>query len=258
MTELKQDANCYEMQHQLAYYECTDSGHPSMSMVFSMMTMVSDAHSIALGLNHDVVTVTGGAWVVIGYEGHFAKEQPTFGDQNIIGTRAIAYNQFFALREFWLCDPEHRHDFVRLRAMFVMMNLTKRRLMRIPEQLITPFNSPLKKRLPRLETPTELGDDFTSQDYRVRYFDIDINHHVNNARYFDWLLDPLGADFLRRYQPETLKIRYEEEVQEGAMVESRYRIEHRSDQQLTTIHEIWSAGKCCTAAEISWQLLPKS
>lgn len=252
MTNLTQDANCYEINHQLAYYECTDSGHPSVSMVLSMMTMVSDAHSISLGLDRATVDATGGAWVVVGYDGNFASEQPTFGDQVIIGTRALAYNRFFALREFWLCDQRHQHEYVRLRALFVMMNLAKRRLMRIPDQLIVPFDSPLEKRSPRLTTPAKLGADFASQTYRVRYFDIDINHHVNNARYLDWVLDPLGADFLRRYQPQSLAIKYGEEVKEGAVVESRYRIVHH-EGVVKTVHEIWSAGQCCTTAELTWQ-----
>lgn len=254
MTELKQTADCYEMQHQLAYYECTDSGHPSMSMLLSMMTMVSDAHSISLGLDRATVDACGGAWVVIGYEGSFAPEQPTFGDQVIIGTRALAYNHFFALREFWLTDLRHEHEYVRLRAMFVMMNLAKRHLMRIPNQVITPFHSPLDNHLPRLATPAKLGPTFTSRTYQVRYFDIDINHHVNNARYFDWLLDPLGADFLRHHQPRSLKIKYVAEVKEGAMVESRCHVDRQAGQ-LRTIHEIWSAGQCCTTAELSWSAL---
>ena len=144
MTKLIQNANCYEMQHQLTYYECTDSGHPSMSMLLSMMTMVSDAHSIFVGLDRTAVDKSGGAWVIVGYEGQLAPHQPHFGEQVIIGTRALAYNQFFALREFWLSDLDHQQQYVHVKALFVMMDLKARRLMRIPAELITPFASPLK------------------------------------------------------------------------------------------------------------------
>ncbi|MDO4902647.1 MAG: acyl-ACP thioesterase, partial [Limosilactobacillus sp.] len=69
MAELTQNANSYEMTHTLTYYECTDNGHPSMSMLLSMMTMSSDVHSIFVGLDRDAIEQSGGAWVVIGYEG---------------------------------------------------------------------------------------------------------------------------------------------------------------------------------------------
>lgn len=241
------------MKHLLTYYECTDAGHPSMSMMCSMMTMVSDAHSIFVGLDRQAVEKSGGAWVVVGYDGTLSNEQPSYGDQVILGTKAVAYNRFFALREFWMTDLAHQHEYVHLRAMFVMMNLEKRRLMRIPDEVIRPFESPVEKRLPRLAVPAKLGDDFAGQEYRVRYFDIDINHHVNNARYFDWLLDPLGADFLRQHQPVSFTIKYESEVQEGSIVDSRYRMVDQAENSLTTVHEVWSNGELCTAAEIKWQ-----
>ena len=252
MTKLIQNANCYEMQHQLTYYECTDSGHPSMSMLLSMMTMVSDAHSIFVGLDRTAVDKSGGAWVIVGYEGQLAPHQPHFGDQVIIGTRALAYNQFFALREFWLSDLDHQQQYVHVKALFVMMDLKARRLMRIPAELITPFASPLKKRLPRLAKPEQQPTEYAARDYQVRYFDIDINHHVNNARYLDWMLDPLGPDFLRGHRPVAFRINYEAEVQEGATVESRYYLK-RQEKGVTTVHEIWAGGRCCTTAELEWQ-----
>lgn len=46
--ELRQEKQVYEIPHRLTYYECDDTGHPTMGMLLSMMTMVSDAHSIAL------------------------------------------------------------------------------------------------------------------------------------------------------------------------------------------------------------------
>ena len=98
--------------------------------------------------------------------------------------------------------------------------------------------------------PGQLPAEYAARDYRVRYFDIDINHHVNNARYLDWMLDPLGPDFLRQHRPVAFKINYEAEVQEGATVESRYVLDRPT---LTTVHEIWAGGRRCTTAELSWQ-----
>ena len=38
--------------------------------------------------------------------------------------------------------------------------------------------------------------------YRVRFYDIDSNQHVNNAMYFNWIIDVLGYDFLTTHIPE--------------------------------------------------------
>ena len=249
---LQQNKQVYEMPHQLAYYECDDTGHPSMSMLLSMMTMVSDAHCISLGMDTATIQQTGGAWVVTEYDGQLSPEQPTFGDQVILGTRAVAYNRFFALREFWMDDVQHANRYLHLRAIFVFMNLQKRRLMSIPPEMITPFNSPEEKRLPRLDRPSAITTtDPASCEYRVRYFDIDANHHVNNARYLDWLLDPLGGEFLRNHRPTKLVIKYEHEVQAGATVTSQYQLVD-NDQGLHSRHVILVDGQVCATAELTW------
>lgn len=250
--ELRQEKQVYEMPHRLTYYECDDTGHPTLSMILSMLTMVSDVHSTFLGLDAETIHQTGGAWVITQYEGELSTDQPTYGQTVILGTRAVAYNRFFALREFWITDPDHHYRYVHLQATFVFMNLTKRRLMSIPPQLITVFNSPQNNRPPRLKRPTELTtDQGDSRQYHVRYFDIDINHHVNNARYSDWLLDPLGSDFLRTHHLQGVNIKYFHEVKENSLVISRYQLQNEKGQ-LKSLHEIDVAGQKCVSAELTW------
>ena len=250
--ELKQEKQTNEMPHQLTYYECDDTGHPTMSTLLSMMTMVSDAHCIALGMDTATIQQTGGAWVITEYDGEVAAEQPRFGDQVILGTRALAYNRFFALREFWMTDASHEKRYLHLRATFVFMNLEKRRLMSIPKQLIEPFGSPVQKRLPRLASPAGLTTaDPASKKYQVRYFDIDVNHHVNNARYLDWLLDPLGGEFLRTHRPVRLVIKYQHEVRENTTVTSQYQLVE-NDDSLASRHTLLVGDQVCATAEIGW------
>lgn len=52
--ELKQSAQEYEIPHQLAYYECNELGHPTLSMVMSMLMVVADKQSDQLGLSQKI------------------------------------------------------------------------------------------------------------------------------------------------------------------------------------------------------------
>ena len=151
-----------------------------------------------------------------------------------------------------MTDASHEKRYLHLRATFVFMNLEKRRLMSIPKQLIEPFDSPEQKRLPRLANPATItSDDPASKEYQVRYFDIDVNHHVNNARYLDWLLDPLGGEFLRTHRPVSLVIRYQHEVREGATVTSQYQLVEDTGG-LSSRHALLVSGQVCATAEIGW------
>lgn len=249
--ELEQGAQTYEMPHLLTYYECDETGHPSMSMLLAMMSMVSDEHSMSLGMNTTLVQKTGGTWVVTGYEGQLSQQQPTFGQTVILGTKAVAYNRFFAVREFWMTDEQHQVEYARLKSIFVFMNLSTRRMESIPSELIEPYQSPAVKRVPRLHRPT--GIDKTaptlSKKYQVRFFDLDANHHVNNARYFDWLLDPLGREFLRSHQVKKFSLQYLQEVRDGETIISEVT---RPDNDLVTSHQVRSADDENTIAEIEW------
>lgn len=250
--KLTQSTDTYEMDHLLTYYECDETGHPTMSMLMSMFSMVSDAHSIFLGMDNQTIMETGGAWVINGYAGTLTADQPHFGNHVVLGTRAVAYNRFFALREFWLRSTAGK-VYAKVQCMFVFMNLTTRKLKTIPPQLIEPFNSPELNRLPRIRRPHKLSADTPSQqaDYQVRFFDIDVNHHVNNARYFDWLLAPLGDDFLRHHRVRSFAIQYSHEVRPQQVVRSILTTEEDGGQ-LTSQHQILVGTTECTKADFVW------
>nr|WP_323079435.1 hypothetical protein [Limosilactobacillus reuteri] len=133
------------------------------------------------------------------------------------------------------------------------MNLKTRRMQSIPPALIEPFKAPVAKRIPRLKRPQKLDENASviKKNYQVRYFDLDANHHVNNARYFDWLLDPLGRDFLRGNQIKRFNLQYLQEVRNGEMVESKVNKLQTNDEKVT-YHQIGVGEQIDAIAEIEW------
>jgi acyl-ACP thioesterase len=57
----------------------------------------------------------------------------------------------------------------------------------------------------KLPTPQTAAAALTTT---VRYSDIDVNHHVNSARYIGWLLDSYPAEFHRDHTLTTLEVNY--------------------------------------------------
>lgn len=123
----------------------------------------------------------------------------------------------------------------------------------IPLALIEPFKAPVAKRIPRLKRPQKLTEDVVGmkKKYQVRYFDLDANHHVNNARYFDWLLDPLGRDFLREHHIKKFNLQYLQEVRAGEIVESKVSEFQKSDERVTC-HQICVGEQTDAIAEVKW------
>ena len=62
----------------------------------------------------------------------------------------------------------------------------------------------------------------------VVYSDIDLNGHVNNTRYLDWMDDLFDLHFHEIYVPAALQINYEHEVEYGNSVSLHYEYENQT------------------------------
>lgn len=245
--------NEFEMRHQVTYYECDPRGSLTLGMLINLVVLASGAQADTLGVGTEMTKQAGGGWVITNYE-IAVTAYPHIGDTIILGTRATSYNKYFAFREFWLKN-EAGEELAHIKGIFVFMNLTTRKMVPIPDVVIEPYHSAPVKRIPRLQRPDELTSDQIAmqKDYQVRYFDIDSNLHVNNAHYFDWMLDVLGADFLKTHTLTKMTIKYEREVRYGDLVQSETSTPTSTDDgQVVTNHQILVAGELHAQANCWW------
>ena len=95
--------------------------------------------------------------------------------------------------------------------------------------------------------------------YRVRFYDIDSNQHVNNAMYFNWLMDVLGYEFLIKHEVTQVTIRFDREVAYGHLIESHFQINEKTVDEageavpLQTIHEIKIGEDTYCEAIFTWR-----
>ena len=73
-----------------------------------------------------------------------------------------------------------------------------------------------------LPTPTSLAPEALQQAQRrsVRFTDLDVNNHMNNARYLDWAEDMLGPDFRQDHILRRATLCYLNEAKLGQMLSS--------------------------------------
>ena len=71
--------------------------------------------------------------------------------------------------------------------------------------------------------------------FKVRYDDIDVNHHVNNAVYPLWATEAVPADFRLKHTPAALEIAFKKEGLFGEEVVIRTEIDG-----LVTLHGIYA------------------
>lgn len=246
-------ASEFATSHRVVYYEADDTGHLTLAMLMDLFVLVSEDQNNALGLTTDFVQAHGVGWVVTQYHIQVTA-LPKIGDQVTLKTRATAYNKYFAYREYWLMDV-NGNELAYAEGIWVTMSYATRKITAIPAEVMAPYQSEASVRLPRLPRPARLTEDASLVDkpYTVRYFDIDENGHVNNAHYFDWMLDVLPADFLRTHQPTDIRIRYENEVKYGQPVMSRC---VAPTAELVSQHMVNSGDVLAASATIQWRQRP--
>ena len=63
-----------------------------------------------------------------------------------------------------------------------------------------------------------------SSNRTVRYTELDVNGHMNNARYLDWMDDLLTADFHQNHTPREFTVCYLSEAREGETIELNWEL----------------------------------
>ena len=132
-------------------------------------------------------------------------------------------------------------------ATFVLMDRDSRKVHAVEPEIVAPYQSEFSKKLlrgpkyPDLENPV-------SKDYHVRFYDLDMNGHVNNSKYLDWVFEVMGADFLTHHVPKKVHLKYVKEVLAGGLITSQY-----EQEGLKTQHQITSDDQINAQAEIEWE-----
>ncbi|AEV94806.1 acyl-[acyl-carrier-protein] thioesterase [Pediococcus claussenii] len=241
----------FSEKHRILYYEGDQNAHVTLPMLVNMMVLASEDQSELLGVGPKKMSTTGLGWVVTQYQIKI-KKMPKINEEVTISTEAINHNAYFCQRDFWISDKEG-NELVHATSIFVMMDLQKRKMQKLIPEILEPYESEEVKQIIRLPKIIEPEDgEKLSHQYSVRYLDIDQNRHVNNSRYFEWMINTLDDEVLTNNFPSEVNVRYHVEVQPGAMINSKA-IRSGSQGDFRTNHKIFVDDTLCTEANIEWQ-----
>ncbi|GAB9260086.1 acyl-[acyl-carrier-protein] thioesterase [Ligilactobacillus animalis] len=243
--------NLYRMPHQIVYYETDPTGKLSLGKLVDLMMLASYAQGKDVGMPEEKLNAQGYGWVITQHLLSITR-LPRRDEKVVIETKATAYNRYFCYRDFYLRD-EQGELLAKMHTAFVLLDLETRKITRITSDVIAPFGPEPIRSIERSASPKRLEEVMLAKDYRVRYFDIDSNHHVNNVHYIEWMLDVLDKDFLMEHEPVALNIKYEHELNYGQTCTSKVEL-LRSKDELTTLHEIYMAdGTLSCSAQVTWK-----
>jgi acyl-ACP thioesterase len=184
--------NIWQETYRIRSYEVDCHNRLSILTIFNFMQEAASRHAEALGVSIHQLLAENHTWLLSRLKIRIAAF-PGWNDQIRVNTWPSGVRQLFALRDFELTDKDSRPLASAISA-WLVIDLQKRRPIRIG-----PFVERLKPidgrhvmndrldKLPALKNRTD------ESQFVVRYADLDINQHVNNVKFVEWVIESLPA-----------------------------------------------------------------
>ncbi|WP_395317968.1 acyl-[acyl-carrier-protein] thioesterase [Fructilactobacillus frigidiflavus] len=242
-------ADIFTEEYTIANFETNIHGTITLQYLLDVIIQASEDQSRLINLGTEKVQADGVTWVVIQYDVDI-KQLPKAGQTVQLQTQGTSYTKSFANRRFWVRDRDG-NVLVEVKSLWVMMNLTTRKMVRIPEAAVAPYGSEKVKRLERLHKLAKYdAASAETMQFPVTFNDIDFNGHVSNTRYINWMSDTLSFDFQKQRLPTGFSIKFEDEVRYGDHVTSGVNV---IEDGAKTVHQIMVNGEARSMAEITWK-----
>ncbi|VUW92961.1 Acyl-ACP thioesterase [Streptococcus constellatus] len=236
----------YQMKMKIPFDMADMNGHIKLPDVILLSLQASGMQSIELGISDkDMLEQYNLVWIITDYDIDVIR-LPRFAEEITIETEALTYNRLFCYRRFSIFD-EAGQDLIQMMGTFVLMDRDSRKVHAVEPEIVAPYQSDFSKKMLRGPKYSALEEP-VSKDYHVRFYDLDMNGHVNNSKYLDWIFEVMGADFLMKHIPKKIHLKYVKEVRPGGQITSSYDLE-----DLESNHQISSDGDVNAQAMITWQ-----
>lgn len=246
----------YEEKIKIHHFHCNAFGEMTLSAILDIMLVASNNQEATIPEARDGLRNEGWAWVITQNQININR-LPRYNETITASTEATTYNRFFSKRRFELI-AEDGEMLAEAETTFALIDLNQRSIVRIPEIVadwyqVTKETKPSKRK--RLAKTVET--DSKTDTFEVKFLDVDINNHVNNTIYLNWISNSLGMEWFEKYAPVAVTIAYEKEMylhQEGQVHSDLSQLDEvgPADDSFTTHHVIDSKDNSHCLAEITW------
>jgi medium-chain acyl-[acyl-carrier-protein] hydrolase len=235
-------------QIQIRSYDVDATRRATIPSFFRYFLEAAWNHAESLGFGFGDLGAQGKFWVLSRLRLEVA-HYPAWGSQTTLRTWPRGIQTVFALRDFELLDDTNQRLAAASSAWLVVDSISKRpqRLLKtLPGLAAFNANAALARDPEKLEDNETWDSEFP---ITARYTDIDVNNHVNAARYIGWILDSYPAGFHARNSLRAIEVSYLFETTEGEQLCVRT----RQTSTNTFIHSLFkSTGAEVCRARIEW------
>lgn len=221
----------FNKDYEIKFYEVDYKNQLKESVLLNFLQDIAAVHAEELGFGYSYISQQNLGWFLLKY--HLKVfNYPQNINKITIKTWPKTVNKLSCLRDFEVYAP-NGEKIAAVCSSWVLINPESKKIM-VPAKVLLPFQT---KEENAFETNflkiTEPQNITYQRTFDVRYDDIDINQHVNNANYLVWALETLDFDFRSKHVIKELEIQYKKEMKYGASLLSLVEFD---SENLTTNH----------------------
>ena len=208
--------------------------------------LLNSAWNHAKGTNygHDELSARNLMWVLIKMQ-ILIKRLPTWGERITLETWGKRRVKLYALRDFTVASGTGE-KLVSATSSWMVLDRTSGRPQRFDKKSDSLPWQPGKDEIEtNLEKVQELKKDKELARFRVLFSDIDVNRHVNSARYLQWMIDSHSHEFLESTEAASIELSFLLEAlpKDEVIVLS----EATEDQELCSVRRAADGKELCRA-----------
>lgn len=194
----------------LGYTQTDFLGNWKLSDMFTEFANIATAHATSFG-GWDPKYIDQYGWVIA--KMRVKVHQPIHMDDEVVVRTWITQGSAVVHPRQYEIVNEKGDVIVEATSNWTLIDLVRRRIA-IPKRVGLTFPEEICKP-GTIEIETDFNDEegYTFVEKRqVRYGDIDVNGHLNNAKYVEWVCDCLGYDVFKENFIEDLSIQFKKET----------------------------------------------
>lgn len=187
------------------YNECLK---PSAMFNFLQDTATNGANAAHFG--YDDIHSKNLGWYLLKYHMEFSN-YPVKEKKLILKTEARGYNKIFAHRDFEIYS-ENNELMGRVLSYWTLVDINSKSMI-CPGDVFEQFKKVAKREDDlSFNKVKELERIDYTEEFKIRFDDIDVNGHANNANYIIWAFESLPKEFRDNHKLKTLDIVYKKEI----------------------------------------------
>jgi acyl-ACP thioesterase len=213
------DSPRHRATYRVRSYETDPYGRASVRTLLLLLQEAATGHAAELGIAVDHLIENGLAWVLTRLELELER-LPRAGEEVAIETWPHACSRIAIERRFRVLGAADG-EVGRATTLWVVMELERRRPIRVPPFILEVIAPLVGRDQPAALDPIpnlERAD--LDRAFEVRYTDLDMVHHVNNATSVQWAVETTPCELWQTHVPARLDVHYLAECRYGDAVAS--------------------------------------